>query len=184
MVEETQNNPKKDETLDGLRHPAEFEEFVEWVSLPEVLRMPKTQGELAVKFGLGEDTLSNWKGRACFWDLVKRKRETWGRERTPNVIMGLYRKAVKDGNAAESKLWLQYFENWTEKTETKIDTGESLLSDEKFKEIIQKYVRDNKQQSNDGAKSKSKPESKPEPAGGNDPQSKEGSPQGNIQNKN
>ncbi|MGA2418200.1 MAG: hypothetical protein ABSF55_03110 [Candidatus Staskawiczbacteria bacterium] len=121
MAEETQNNPKKDETFEGLRHPAEFEKFVEWVSLPEMFREPKTQGELAVKFGLGEDTLSNWKKRAGFWDLVKEKRRHWGKERTPNVIAGLYRKAVQGGNAAEAKLWLQYFEDWTERKE--VDLG-------------------------------------------------------------
>ena len=121
MAEETQNNPKKDEAMDGLRHPAEFNEFVEWISLPEAFRMPKTQGELAVKFGVGEDTLSNWKKRVGFWDLVKEKRRHWGKERTPNVVMGLYRKAVRDGNAAEAKLWLQYFEDWTERKE--VDLG-------------------------------------------------------------
>jgi len=125
--EETPKNSKKREDLKGLRHPAEYQEFIIWMALPEFYRVPKTQGELAQKFGVGEDTLSEWKQREGFWEAVEKKRREWGKERTPNVILGLYRKAVKDGNAAEAKLWLQYFEEWTEKSKTELELPTSLI---------------------------------------------------------
>jgi hypothetical protein len=125
--EETPKNSKKREDLKGLRYPAEYEEFIIWMALPEFYRVPKTQRELAEKFGVGEDTLSEWKQREGFWEAVERKRKEWGKERTPNVILGLYRKAVRDGNAAEAKLWLQYFEGWAEKVGVKHEIPKSLM---------------------------------------------------------
>lgn len=108
------NTPKKG-IKENLRYQAEYSEFIAWIALPEEFRVPKTQGGLAKKFGVCQDTLSDWKKIGGFWDVVKAERQRWGKERTPNVILGLYRKAVKEGNAAEAKLWLQYIEGWTEK---------------------------------------------------------------------
>lgn len=119
MAEETPINSKKEEPLEGLRHPNEFEELVSWISLPDVLREPKTQSELAEKFGVGQDTISEWKQRKGFWELVRKKRKEWAREKTPNVLLSLYRKILKDGGAAEVKLWFQFAENWNEKSEIK-----------------------------------------------------------------
>lgn len=106
--------PKKG-TKENLRYQAEYNEFIAWIALPEEFRSPKNQGEFAQKFGVCQDTLSDWKKIGGFWDEVKAERQRWGKERTPNVILGLYRKAVKEGNAAEAKLWLQYIEGWAEK---------------------------------------------------------------------
>ena len=137
--EETPKNSEKREDLKGLRHPTEYEEFITWMALPEFYRVPKTQGELAQKFGVGEDTLSEWKQREGFWDAVKKRRREWGKERTPNVILGLYRKAIESGNAAEAKLWLQYFEEWTEKTwvEHSFDTETIEVAKKALKEFIE-----------------------------------------------
>ena len=111
----TPQNPTKNR----LKHPAIFEEFVKWIALPDPFKQPQTQGEFAEKYKIGRETLSDWKQREGFWEAVKEERIKWGKERTPNVIAGLYRKAVRDGNASEAKLWLQYIEGWAE--EQKID---------------------------------------------------------------
>jgi len=103
----------------GLSKTAEYLEFVKFTATPMALRDLKTQGDFSARWNVSEPTLSNWKNEPEFWDLVKAQLKKWGKDKTPNVIMGLYRKAVKDGNAQEAKLWLQYFEDWSEKNEEK-----------------------------------------------------------------
>jgi hypothetical protein len=36
------------------------------------------------------------------------------------VLAGMYKKAIRDGNATEVKLWLQYFDDWKEKSEVNV----------------------------------------------------------------
>jgi len=139
------NTPKKG-FKENLRYQAEYNEFIAWIALPEEFRSPKTQGELAKKFGVCQDTLSDWKKIASFWDQVKAERQRWGKERTPNVILGLYKKAVKEGNAAEAKLWLQYIEGWTEKKD--IEAAIKTLPGKKYdyanltKEELKRAIRE------------------------------------------
>lgn len=101
--------------LNGLKHQMEYLDFITWIATPNTIRIPKTQQELSKKFGVGQDTLSEWKSRPGFWTSVKEKRRQWGQERTPDVIMALYNRIMRTGSAPEVKLWLQYFENWFEK---------------------------------------------------------------------
>ena len=93
---------------DTIKKKQEYLMFVEWMGLPAPERVPKEQKELAVKMGVEEATLSDWKRVDGFWDNVRNERKKWAKDRTSNVLMGLYRKAIKDGNAAEVKLFLQY----------------------------------------------------------------------------
>ena len=108
-------NPKI-KGLERMKNPHAYLDLIEWIAKPEPLREPRTQGEFAKKYQVGQDTISLMKQRDGFWDEVMKKRKTWGKERTPNVILGLYRKAIKEGNAGEVKLWLQVFEEFAEKT--------------------------------------------------------------------
>jgi hypothetical protein len=107
-------NDSKNNDLYGLKHQAEYLDFIEWIATPSASRKPKTQQELAKKFRVGQDTLSEWKQRNDFWKNVAQKRRQWGQERTPDVIMALYNRILKTGSAQEVKLWLQYFEDWSE----------------------------------------------------------------------
>jgi len=111
---------KNNDTLKGLRHPLEYDQFVLWVATPEPLREPHTQSKLAEKFGVGDDTLSEWKQREGFWDDVRREIHSWGKNRTPNVVHALYKKAIS-GKAAEVKLWLQYIDGFSEKSVTQFE---------------------------------------------------------------
>lgn len=44
---------------------------------------------------------------------------------TPNVLLGVYRSS-QDGNAQAAKLWLQYVEEWEEKSKTSGDLSGTL----------------------------------------------------------
>ena len=117
MNQELIERNAKNYALFNLDKPGELMQFIDWIAQPAPLRIPKTQNDLATLLDVSIATLSDWKKRPGFWDEVKERTIFWGRERTPNVIAALYRKAVKEGNAFESKLWLQYIEGWKEKTE-------------------------------------------------------------------
>ena len=93
-----------------LRHQYEYDDFVQWIALPKSLRDPQTQKELAKKFGVGEDTLSEWKQRNDFWMSVEEKRRSWGRERTPDVLLALHSRAIKTGDPHAVRLWYEIVE--------------------------------------------------------------------------
>ncbi len=119
----------------GTTKRAEFEEFVRFMALPYVIREKeygfKTQGEFAKKYNLSPDTPTEWKKREEFEDKRKATIKRWFKDRTPNVIQGIYGKARRDGSAPEAKLWLQYIEEWTEKSEVehKADALNRLLDE-------------------------------------------------------
>lgn len=91
----------------------EYNLFVRWIATPTVLRDPPTQAEFSAKFGIGHDALANWKKQSNFWKEVKALTDEWGKERTPDVVAGIYRSAVK-GNPHSQKLWLQAFAGFNE----------------------------------------------------------------------
>lgn len=139
MKKTTPNKPNKLDTS-GLRYVDEYKEFIVWIATPKELREPKTQSGLAKKFGVGEDTLSEWKRRNSFYDEVSKKRKEWGRDRTPDVIHALYSNILKTGSVSGVKLWLQYFEGWVEKVDTNLLKKDPLreLSDKELMEEIRK----------------------------------------------
>lgn len=114
MKKETPKDSKNKVTT-KIRHTFEYSEFITWIATPSDLREPKTQQELSKKFGVGQDTLSDWKKQSDFWIKVKEKRVSWGHERTPDVILALYNRIKKTGDPTAVKLWLQYVESWSEK---------------------------------------------------------------------
>lgn len=101
--------------LSNLKCPTEYTVFVSWTALPSKLRIPRTQSLLAKKLSVNQDTLTDWKNRAGFWEKVKTERTNWGKERTSDVVDALYKKILSDADAARIKLWFQYVENWSEK---------------------------------------------------------------------
>jgi hypothetical protein len=103
----------------NLRNTNMYFDFILWISLPKTLRKPKTQRELAKKFGVGEDTLSDWKNRVGFWDEVSKQRKSWCKEKTSDVIEALYQKIIETGGASEVRLWFEMVEDWSTKEEVK-----------------------------------------------------------------
>lgn len=98
---------------------AEFLQFAEFCALPKKER-EETYGfsmfkQFAEKYDLDENTLTDWRKEARFAELVDKNRKRWFSERTPEVLLSLYRTILKKGQAAEIALWLKYVEEWTEK---------------------------------------------------------------------
>lgn len=143
----SKNNPQR-----KLRHGSEYKDFVAWISLPKELREPKTQRALACEFGVGEDTLSEWKLRDSFWDEVAEKRRTWCKEKTTDVINALYKRIVTNGSAAEIRLWMEVIEDWSAKEarsvspydDIKAMTDEELTAERKKLEAFFKKKSHNK----------------------------------------
>jgi hypothetical protein len=92
-----------------------FLEYTQWASLPSALREPKTQKDWSLKWGVTEATLSRWKSRPEFWEQIANRRREWAKDKTSDVIHGLFRNASTRGEAAEVKLWLEAVEDWSEK---------------------------------------------------------------------
>lgn len=104
-----------------IRHKLEYADFVVWIATPKALREPKTQRDLAQQFGVGEDTLSDWKNRPDFWDRVSEERNKWTREKTSDVIHALYKRASEGGGAQEVRLWMELVEGMNSKQVQVID---------------------------------------------------------------
>jgi hypothetical protein len=123
-----------------LRHNFEYHKFILWIALPKELRKPNTQVELSKHFGVGQDTLSEWKKRTGFWEEVAKQRKEWSKEKTSDIIYALYKRIIETGNAAEVKLWFQLIENWSERFRTSIEEENPLtkLTDRELAELIKK----------------------------------------------
>jgi len=125
----------------------EFQEFIEWISLPASIREPKTQKELASKLGIDNATLSDWKKVEGFWEEVKKRRKNWVQEKISNILLGVYGKALK-GDVNAAKLLLEYAGEFIERKEFKHYIEEELSEEEKeeIKKALE-YAR-NLQQNN------------------------------------
>jgi len=85
----------------------EYEEFVRFCATPRVLREIKTQREFAKKFGVSEDTLTDWKKTPRFPERIRQIILEHEQEKLPDVIDALRGKAM-EGDPSAVRLWLQY----------------------------------------------------------------------------
>ena len=112
----------------NLKHVFEYEQFILWVATPKQLRVPKTQRELAIDFGVGEDTLSEWKNRPDFTKKVAVKVKEFSKDKTTDVVHALYSRILRNGDPAAVRLWLQYVEGWADKSSMGQEEENSLAS--------------------------------------------------------
>lgn len=92
----------------GIHHQTEFVQFAIWYGTPRQYREPDTQKEFAELIRVDEDTLTSWKKHPQFDFFVWRSTEEWIKERLPDAIGGLYRKASSEkASASDVKLWIQ-----------------------------------------------------------------------------
>lgn len=120
---------------------AEFELFAKWLAISPLFRLLsgleldkmgiddpeemaligiRNQKEFAEKFGVQESTLVRWKRKGTLYDLRDRHMRMWGRKKTPSVLMGLYRTAVRKGEKPEVELWLQVFEGYVPREKVEV----------------------------------------------------------------
>ena len=86
--------------IPGVHMQAEFRTFAEWYGTPGQFRSPETQKEFATEIGVNQDTLTDWKRRPEFGQLVFRALTEWVKERVPDAIGGLYLKASSEKASA------------------------------------------------------------------------------------
>lgn len=76
----------------------------------------ETQKQFAEYYNVSQDTLTDWKRRGDFEEKVDAILKMWSIGKTPDVVHGIYRAAVK-GNPMSQLLWLQYFKKFVPKQE-------------------------------------------------------------------
>jgi len=108
-------------TIENLLKPNEFAQFVSWMSLPEELREPKSQSDLAKELNVDKATLSDWKNVEGFWDRVDEKIDLWAKGKNADVIQALFRKIKKDPKAPDIQLWLTAFRGFRDTKEVEIN---------------------------------------------------------------
>lgn len=92
-----------------------YEAFCEWSAKPTPMRDGKYLKDFALKWGVSVPTLVDWKKKQEFWERVAEWRINWARDKTSDVVHGLFKRASTRGEAAEVKLWMQLIEDWSER---------------------------------------------------------------------
>lgn len=104
----------------GRAKTSEYQEFVQFMALPTFYRRKEygfdTCKDFAEKFRVSKDTLSKWKKKEGFRKDIKKITKNWGKDRTPDVILSLYKTCLQYGRAAEVMAWMKIVEDWTETT--------------------------------------------------------------------
>ena len=97
--------------------------FVEWLSLPEELREPKTQKEFGKDHGIHQTTLSRWKANRVFQDRVVATVKGNLALSMPKYMANLEKLASRDDivGLAAIKLFVLYAAGWSERFEKNQD---------------------------------------------------------------
>ncbi len=144
MTEEKTIRAKPKKT--GPYRKATWQEFVRFTAFPNILREKEfgfdTDSAFGKKHRVNPDTLCRWKNEQTFWDEVKKTWKRWGKDKTPDVILGLYRTAVKQGRAAEALAWMKIVEDWQEKLDVQDVYARKTLKD--IQDNIRRLVERNK----------------------------------------
>lgn len=141
MLMNTQQNPshivaKPEPRIDLSPMATTYDEFVLWYAMPgheKVKYGVETQEQFADMHGINRRTLTRWKNRTDFRKRIKELRDEWGKSRTSDIIAAIYKSAIK-GNPLSQKLWLQYFEDFEEKSQQthKVEHVEITANDIRF----------------------------------------------------
>ena len=114
---------------DRIKIYPEYWQLVEYMATPTPMRKPGTLIELAKQLGVHNTTLSRWQNVPEFYRDVRSKIKNVLRGELPDVFYALRNKIYKDGSAKEIKLFLQWVDDFVEKTEIE-HTGEIGASPE------------------------------------------------------
>jgi hypothetical protein len=125
-----------------MQKESEYLQFINWIAKPYSAREPKTQIELAKLLEVEEATLSDWKKREGFWDLVRAEIKDWAKEKTAEVIDAVFKGATSQdskGQSANAKLWLQYIEDWAEKKDISVYDPEKETRAKSLLDVYNNY---------------------------------------------
>jgi len=78
----------------------------------------KNLQDFAKEYKVDAGTLSGWMNEEKVKEKIRNNWKEWGRDRTPDVILALYRTAVKDGKSSEVTAWMKIVDEWEEKMVT------------------------------------------------------------------
>jgi hypothetical protein len=137
----------------------EFKSYILWKSIPSTLygkddktlealgitdettkelAQIRSQTQFAEKFKIAEvATLTDWNKKIKDNNLLIHPRE-WFKDKVKNVALALYRQSLIEGDAARSKLFFQYVEDWKEKTEQEIKSPELKEIADELKRLAMK----------------------------------------------
>ena len=108
----TRKKPKKTRWL---KKPTEREMLCRFVSLPKVYRQEefgyKNLTDFAKKYKVNPGTISDWLKEDEIKEKIRENWKVWGRDKTPDVLISLYRTAIREGKASEVKAWMQIVED-------------------------------------------------------------------------
>ena len=110
----------------GGKKDAERLQFIEWLSLPSDLRTPKTQSELALLLGVDAGTLSDWKQLPGFREEVRKRVNDLVKDDHADVVHAMITSA-KGGDVTAQKLYLEYIQEWSEKTRHDLTTTQPII---------------------------------------------------------
>ena len=118
-----------------------YEDFVCFTAQPKGIRQKAygfeteedwrktSRARLKRKSCVAIGTVSRWKANDEFWQDVKKRMHEWAKDMTPSVIGSLLKTIGRDGKASEVKLWMQIFEDFTEKTDATVKVEPDVEDD-------------------------------------------------------
>lgn len=117
MSDKTNQSTQQEATKSRLIRPDIYTEFILWTAMP-----PQEKYKLGIEHDyqfadhhhIDRVTLWRWKQRKDYEPRVDAILKVWSVGKTPDVIHGMYRAAVK-GNPMSQMLWLQYFKKFNPK---------------------------------------------------------------------
>lgn len=101
----------------NVKKEAEYLMFVEYIATPSTFKQFKSQRDFGKHYNISEATLSDWKLRPGFYDLVSRKIKTVCRDKTPDLIDAWYYQMLTSEKpiGRDMLIWLQYTEGYMPK---------------------------------------------------------------------
>lgn len=118
------DSQKLETLLKGVILKSELLDYIEFLILPSEKRAFGTDKEYAIAKDIDENTLSEWKKRPYFWDIVSERRMSYFRSRTSDVLNMMYESAAKlpgREGATDRANWVKYVEGIPDKSENKND---------------------------------------------------------------
>jgi hypothetical protein len=129
---------KRQKTPKLVYREQDFQSYILWRSLPDIiygkddktlealgitdeatkeLVKIKTKTQFSEKFKITRNLLPDWDKKIEENDLLINPKDIF-RNKVKNVLLSLYKNALINGDAAESKLFFQYVDDWEEKSKT------------------------------------------------------------------